>query len=127
MGQEIITGICATTTDSVAETFIWDAVEEGSGLTIRCSYGGGTATNNLSTAVIPSGSTSPVTLEQSVPNPAINAAGTVQARWSKDQKSYVVTFSGGMLMPGVISIVSSDLNGAPSGAEQIIVAAYLAT
>ena len=129
MGQEIITGICATrASPSVPDqTFIWKAVKENEALTITCSYGGYTDTVNRSTAVIPWGSTSPATLEQSAVNPAINALGSVQAWWSKDGKSYVVTFSGQMVRFNVNNIFSSDQDGAPSQAAQIIVAAYLAT
>jgi uncharacterized protein YfaQ (DUF2300 family) len=58
-------------------------------------------------------------------NPAILADGNVQAAWSKDNRSYVVTFSGSMVQPNVNNITSSDQNGAAGDAARIIVAAYL--
>jgi hypothetical protein len=125
MAQELVTGISATTTDTAQQTFVWNAVERNQQLKVTCSYGGGTATNNLSSVLIPWGSTAPLNLTQSPSNPAINAAGSIQVYWSADQTSYIVTFSGLMVQPNVNNILSSNMNGAPATAEPIIVAAYL--
>ena len=129
MGQELISGLSATraTTTQPDQTFVWDAKESAGGLTMTVRYGGSTNTNNLATAFIKTGSTAPVALTASQNNPDIAAAGNVQAAWSPDNRSYVVTFSGNMVRSGVNNIVSSDQNGVAGDAAQIIVAAYLSS
>jgi hypothetical protein len=79
----------------------------------------------LASGLIPWGTIEPVNLAQATPNPAINAAGSVQAYWSADQTSYIVTFSGNMVQANVNNILSSDMINSPASAQPIIVAAYL--
>jgi len=126
MGTEVASGLSVTrgTLTSPDSTFIWDVNESSGNLNVKVSYGGGTATNNVGTAAIPAGSTTPVNI---VPanNPAISVIGKVSASWSDNNKSYVVSFSGQMVRPSVNNLISSDQNGAPADNYQIIVYAYM--
>jgi hypothetical protein len=128
MGDELVTGLCATrgALSPPDMTFVWDVVEARSILKVKASYGGEVFTNNTATATIPVGSTQPVTVKPAA-NPAITVDGTVQAAWGDNNTSYVITFSGMMVAPGVNNIFSSDKNGAPAASQQIIVAAYLSS
>jgi hypothetical protein len=123
MGVELVSGLCVTNsapTDS-PETILWDAEETRDALRISVKCGGVT---NLASAPIPWGSTEPVPMVPSKPNPHIAVVGTVQACWL-GSASYVVTFSGGMIRPNLINITSSDQKGVPADGAPIIVAAYL--
>jgi hypothetical protein len=129
MSQELISGFSATrqANNQPDQTFVWDAEESNGGLTIAVRYGGGTGTPHSATAFISTGSTTAVTLTPQQQGLATAAVGNVQAAWSNDNRSYVVTFSGLMVQGGVNNIESSDQNGAPGDAAPIIVAAYLAS
>jgi len=128
MGIEVVSGLSATrgAWTSPDFTFIWSATEQGSTLVVGCTFGGGTATNNYATATIPWGSTQSVTMSNQQNNSAIYVQGSVQALWSTNQNSYVVTFSGAMIEPNVNNVISSNENGLAVDSEPIIVAVYLA-
>jgi hypothetical protein len=125
MSTELTSGLCSTTGFTPQNTYLWGAALDGDLLTVSCAYGGGQNTNNLSTAIIPLGSTAKTALVQTPPNPAILVSGWVRAAWSAGNSSYVVTFSGSMVESGVTRVESSDQGTLPAIAKQIIVAAFL--
>lgn len=59
-------------------------------------------------------------------NPNIELGGKVQASWSADLQSYVVTFTGAVVRPHVNAVCSSNLNGVPADSRSTIIAAYIA-
>jgi|SRR5689334_9481782 len=126
MGNQVATGLSATRSanNSADMTFVWDVVEQGANLQVKVNYGGGTNINNLGTATIPLGSTSPVKITPAQ-NSAISVIGTVSAIWGDTNNSYVVSFSGQMVLVNVNNIISSNLNQVPSDEYQIIVYANL--
>jgi hypothetical protein len=126
MGQQASTGLVATTITTPQFTFLWSASVANGNLQINVSYGGSTETNNGASATIPWGNTTAYPMLSGQNNPAITVDGTVSALFSADQQSYVVTFSGSMVEPGVINVSSSGVIGAGQ-TSPIIVAAYLAS
>jgi len=126
MGNQVATGLSATRSanSSPDSTFVWDVVEQGDNLQVKVNYGGGTYINNLGTATIPVGSTNPVKITPAQ-NSAISVNGTVTATWGDTNNSYVVSFSGQMVLVNVNNIISSNLNGVDSDSYSIIVYANL--
>jgi hypothetical protein len=128
MSYEIVTGLSATrgsTGGNADMTFIWDVIENGNKLDIICKFGGGDNISNSASATIHLGSLESVDLTQNQNNPDIQAEGKVSAKWSSDNKSYVITFSGVLVRPNVNNVYSSNLNNNGSINHEIIVAAYL--
>jgi len=117
MGNEIASGLGATTTSTPDMTFIWDVIEQGASLLVQVHYGVGTGTGNTGTARIPLGSAAAVPVKPAPPQ-NITVAGSVAAAWGDNNQSYVVTFTGQMVCGGVNNIFSA--NNIP-----IIVYAYL--
>ena len=128
MGSELICGISTTNgaTTNPLMTFVWDAIESGNQLEVTVRFGTGANTNNSFTAAIPVGSTEPVRIAGTSPDNKVQVGGKVTAAWANGNRSYVVTFSGQMLVGRVNNAYSSDLNGTPGDSAPIIVAAYLA-
>ena len=96
-------------------TFQWELKETSTDVEVICRYGGGRDKSNVATASIPYDSVEPVTVAQTVPNPAINVVGTVSAIWFHD--GYAVSFNGNMIRPNYLNlaagpaIVGASLNG----------------
>ncbi|HEX8655048.1 MAG TPA: hypothetical protein VF693_07485 [Allosphingosinicella sp.] len=126
MGTEIATGLCVTKAalNAPDTTFIWDVVETNGNLAVKAAYGGGTDNSNIQIANIPAGSTASVNMPAGT-NPLISVIGRVAAAWSDGNQSYVVTFSGQMVRPGVNNIISSDQNGTAADKFPVIVYAYM--
>ena len=126
MGNQVATGLSATRSANTSPdlTFVWDVVEQGANLQVKVNYGGGTDIDNLGTATIPVGSTTPVKMTPAQ-NSAMSVNGTVSAVWGDTNNSYVVSFTGQMVRVNMNNIISSNLNGAPSDAYPIIVFANL--
>jgi hypothetical protein len=126
MGNEVATGISATTgspSDPLL-TFVWDAVESGSNLLVKISYGLGTAVTNAGTALVPVGSSDSVEVSQD-PNAPLTISGSVSVVWSGDLQSYVVTFQGGVILSNQINVTSSNINGNLNDNYPMIVYAYM--
>ena len=126
MGNQVATGLSATRSanSSPDSTFVWGVVEQGNNLQVKVSYGGGTDINNLGTATIPVGSTDSVKITPAQ-NSAISVNGSVAAVWGDKNGSYVVSFSGQMVLVNVNNMISSNQNGAASDNYPIIVYANL--
>lgn len=128
MASELVSGISTTNGDPTNPlmTFVWDAMDSGNQLEVRVRYGTGSITNDAAKAYITVGSTEPVQIAGQDPNTLAEVGGKLTAAWANDNQSYVVTFSGFMLVPNVNNAYSSDQNGAPGDSAPIIVCAYLA-
>jgi hypothetical protein len=126
MGTEIASGFSDTrgATTAPDATFIWDVIETNGNLGVKCAYGGGTDNSNIQIANIPAGSTALVNMPAGT-NPNISVKGGVKAAWSDANQSYIVTFTGQMVRPGVNNITSSDQNGTAADNFPIIVYAYM--
>ena len=126
MGNQVATGLSATRSanSSPDSTFVWDVVEQGNNLLVKVSYGGGTDINNIGTATILVGSTNPVKITPAQ-NSAISVNGSVTAVWGDENTSYVVSFTGQMVLVNVNNIISSNQNGVTSDDYPIIVYANL--
>ena len=126
MDSPLTTGLCATRTGATAPdmTFIWSASLANGLLQVSVAYGGGFDINNVAKATIGQGSTSSVEMVNAG-NSAISVIGKVAAVWGDSNKSYIVTFSGQMVLVDVNDVLSSDQNGDSSEAHPIIVCAYL--
>ena len=126
MGNQVATGLSATRSanSSPDSTFVWDVVEQGSNLQVKVNYGGGTDINNLGTATIPVGSTNSVKITPAQ-NSAISVNGSVTAVWGDKNNSYIVSFSGQMVLVDVNNIISSNQTDSASDNYPIIVYANL--
>ena len=125
MGSEFVSGLCTTNgpTTSPLMTFIWDAIESTDALNITVRFGPRGDTPFRASASIPVGSTDPVTIRKA--DGTVEVGGTLTAAWANQNRSYVVTYSGQMLIGNVNNVFSSDLNGVPGDKAEIIVCAYL--
>ena len=126
MGNQVATGLSATRSGNSSPdlTFVWNVVEQGDNLLVKVNYGGGTDINNVGTATILVGSTESVKITPAQ-NSAISVNGSVTALWGHKNTSYVVSFSGQMVLVNVNNIISSNQNGGASDNYPIIVYANL--